>query len=206
MTLATYTDLLSALSTYAVRADQAANWPTAVALAEARLNRLLSARQMVTTVAGVVTGATAALPADFNGAKALRLADGDNRKLEPVSVDRMDELKARPDVAGEPVFYAIRGSDLEVYPEPSTGTGYQLTYYADIPALASAPGGSNWLIAAHPDAYLYASLVHFGIMAEDQRLQAWEQALEEIVQEIGDNDAAAVSGDRLTPQPNMRTP
>jgi hypothetical protein len=29
--------------------------------------------------------------------------------------------------------------------------------------------------------------------------------IEEIVQEIRDNDAAAVAGDRLTPQPHVRT-
>ncbi len=202
MTLSTYSDLLAALATYALRTDQSANWPTAVALGEARLNRLLAVREMATTIAGAVTGATDTLPADFNGVKALRLTGGDFTKLEPVSVDRMDELKARPDVAGAPRYYAIRGTSLEVYPEPDSATSYQLTYYARLPALASA--GSNWLLSAHPDAYLYAALVHFGVMAQDARLPAWEQALEEIVQELCDRDAAAVSGDRLTPQPHVR--
>jgi hypothetical protein len=205
MTISTYADLLAALATFAVRSDQAANWPVAVSLGEARLNRLLAVRPMAATVTGTISGATSALPADFNGARALRLTGGSFAKLEPVSVDAMDALKARPDVAGEPGFYAVRGADLEVYPEPASATGYQLTYYQTLPALAEAAGGTNWLLAAHPDAYLYASLVPFGIMAQDSRLSAWEQALEAVVQEIRDRDLAAGAGDRLAVAPQVPT-
>jgi hypothetical protein len=200
MSIATYADLLAALATYALRTDQTANWPAAVAMAEARLNRLLAVREMTATVAGSITGATADLPDDFNGVRALRLTGDGFTKLEPVSLDRMDELKARADVSGAPGFYALRGQAFEVYPEPDDATTYQLSYYARLPSLATA--GSNWLLSAHPDAYLYAALIHYGIMAQDARQGVWEQALEQIVQDLRDNDAAGVAGDRLRPDNN----
>ncbi len=201
MALATYPDLLAALATYAIRDDQTANWPVMVAMAEARLNRLLSVRQMVATVTSSVTGATDVQPTDFNGAKALRLTSGSFPKLDPVSVDRMDELKAQADVSGEPTSYSVSGLNFEFFPEPATATPYRLQYYQNIPALSIV--STNWLLTSHPDAYLYASLVHFGIMAQDERLQAWEQALEGIISEISRNDVATIAGDRLTTQSNQ---
>lgn len=195
-----YNALQAALATYAIRTDQTANWPVNIAMGESRLNRLLSCRQMVTALSDSVTGATDALPADFNGMKALRLASGTYPKLEPVSVDGMDELKARPDVSGEPTHYAITGLNIEFYPEPATATPYKGYYYAQIPPLSDTP--TNWLLTAYPDAYLYASLIHYGIMVGDDRLGAWSQALDTIVSEISQNDIASVYGDRLTPQLN----
>lgn len=201
----TYTDLLAALAAYALRTDQTPNWPTNVVLGEARLNRLLNCRQMVTTITGNFSGATVALPVDFNGVKALRLIGGCGTKLTPVSVDRMDELKSGPgDNSGDPVYFAVTGSNIEVFPEPATPDPYQLTYYAQIPALATAE--TNWLLTAYPDAYLYASLMAFGIMAQDVRLSAWQTELSAIIAEIADNDMGAVYGDRLQPDPVSVTP
>ncbi len=198
-----YAALLSALATYAIRTDQSANWPVAIQMAEARLNRLLSVREMVATVTGSITGAGAALPSDFNGAKALRLTGGCFTKLEPVSVDEMDALKARPDVAGAPRRYAITGANFEVYPEPASATPYQLAYFQTLPALGDS-NPTNWLLGKHPDVYLYASLVSFGVMAQDERLAAWQGELTNIIGEIEANDRASVAGDRLTPQTNSR--
>jgi hypothetical protein len=203
MSLSTYADLLSALATYAIRGDQAANWPSAVALAEAMLNRNLKRREMTTVVSGSIGGATEQLPADFNGVRALRLTSGTCAKLEPVTIDEMDLLKARADRGGEPQFYAVTGGAFEVHPEPNGATPYQLRYYQLLPPLEA--NGSNWLMVLAPDAYLYAALVHFGIMVEDQRLAQWEQALEEILAELRDSDVAAAAGDRLTPATNIRT-
>lgn len=201
-----YPSLLTALATYAIRTDQTANWPVAVQMGESRLSRLLSVREMVATTTGNFNGPTVALPDDFNGAKALRLTDGTyNSKLEPVSVDEMDELKAVSpgDIAGTPCKYAITGLNIEVFQEPSDDTPYQLTYYQNLPAL-SADNATNWLLTKHPDCYLYASLVSFGVMAQDERLAAWQAELSAIVGEIETNDRAAVAGDRLQPSTNTR--
>lgn len=196
-----YASLQAALATYAIRSDQTANWPVNIALAEARLNRKLNVRQMVTTVTGSVTGASFALPADFKGVKALRLTSGSFYKLEPVSVDEMDEMKARADVSGEPRYYAVTGLNAEVYPEPATATPYRLVYFATLPPL-SGTNATNWLLTAHPDAYLYASLLPYGIMVGDERQPIWEQELEAIIGSIRHQDRSAVYGDRLTPQTN----
>lgn len=196
MSLATWEDLLAALGTYAIRSDQAGLWPGAVAMAEAMLNRTLKRREMTAIATGAFVGATAALPADFNGVRALRLTSGSCAKLEPVSIDEMDGLKARADVSGEPRVYAVTGTAIEVFPEPAAPAAYQLRYYRLLPPLEA--NGTNWLMSAHPDAYLYAALVHYGIMVEDERLEAWEQALEEILAELRDNDLSASAGDRLT--------
>ena len=44
---------------------------------------------------------------------------------------------------------------------------------------------TNWLLAAHPDAYLYGTLLQAeGYLVNDERLPVWKLALEEALREI----------------------
>jgi hypothetical protein len=173
----------------------------AVQLAEAKLNRRLKTRRQTTTATGSASAATFALPADFAGVRALRLtsAAGNYAKLEPVSLDRMDELKATSNVAGAPACYAIRGDAVELYPEPSQATPYQLSYYAKLPALAS--NSTNWLLADHPDVYLTACMVEVGLFLDDDAmLGKYEPVLLAVLDDLNAADQAESYGDRLSPQ------
>lgn len=201
MTISTYAELQTAIGTYAVRSDAATLAPEYIALAEAVINRRLRARQMTATTTGTITGGNGylTLPTDFLGVRQFRLTGGSYFKLEAVSLDRMDELKAQTDISGEPQCYALRGLVAELYPEPAEDTTYRLTYYQSVPALASTD--PNWLLTAHPDVYLYGALVELGIRYQDERTQVWSQRFDAALAAVSEFDEL-MGGDRLAPQIN----
>jgi hypothetical protein len=91
------------------------------------------------------------------------------------------------DVAGVPTFFAHVGTDLEIFPTPGDSYTGEITYYAKITALA-ADGDTNWLLAAAPDMYLYAALMHSApYLRDDPRIAVWaglySQAAGELAQQ-----------------------
>ena len=201
MTISTYTELQTAIGNYAIRSDTSTLAPEYIALAEAVINRRLRCQAMVTSTTGTITGGASSftLPTDFLGVRQLRLTGGSYYKLEPVSLDYMDEQKAQADISGEPVSFALRGLVAEVYPEPADATTYRLTYYQRLPALAS--NSTNWMLTAHPDVYLYGALVQFGVRTTDDRIAVWSQMFDAALEAIRAYDEL-MGGARLTPQIN----
>ena len=67
---------------------------------------------------------------------------------------------------------------------PINDAALELDYFAKVPALSGAVA-SNWLLAAHPDLYLFGALVEaemFG--ANDERAPIWKARRDEIFDEI----------------------
>ena len=75
---------------------------------------------------------------------------------------------------GKPQCYTHVGDEIQVYPVPdSTSYTAELVYYAKIPPLSDS-NTSNWLLAAHPDIYLYGALMQSApYLVDDQRLGVW---------------------------------
>ena len=89
--------------------------------------------------------------------------------------------------ADVPRLFTIEGSTLKV--RPLDATPLEFDYFQKIPALASvAPGDgtqTNWLLTAHPDLYLFGSLVEaemFGV--NDERAPLWKARRDEIFDEL----------------------
>ncbi|MBC6982112.1 hypothetical protein [Caulobacter sp. 17J80-11] len=177
MALTDYAGLLAALADFSVRADQGALWPACVALAEARASRELRVRPMVGRAAASFSTEYFEGPRDLVGAISLELAEAE-MKLTYVAPQTLARLKrADPDAAGPPRAYSVVGREFQVWPAPSGPMAAELTYWRRIPALGEETP-SNWLLAAHPDVYLYGALLQFAMTAEDERLGAWAQAYE----------------------------
>jgi hypothetical protein len=83
-----------------------------------------------------------------------------------------------------PRIFTIEGSTLKV--RPIDGAALEFDYFQKIPALSSgADSGTNWLLAAHPDLYLFGALVEaemFGV--NDERAPVWKARRDEIFDEI----------------------
>jgi hypothetical protein len=81
-----------------------------------------------------------------------------------------------------PRIFTIEGSTLKV--RPLDTTALEFDYFQKVPALSdSAP--ANWLLTAHPDLYLFGSLVEaemFGV--NDERAPLWKARRDEIFDEI----------------------
>lgn len=185
MALDTYTGLLASLARIAVRDDLTAEWPDYVSLAEAEFNRTLQVRPMLGRSTVTVESEYLTQPSDLIGPKSFVLHGDPDVKLSHVSQDEIDQMSARADAYAlevqetwgrqTPAWYAVVGDSFRFFPEPTTTQTGELTYWKRIPALSEAIP-SNWLLTAHPDAYLYGALVQFAMSKEDPRLEAFTAA------------------------------
>lgn len=196
MALDTFAGLKTTIADYLNRDDLTSVIPTFIALAEAKFNRKLRVRQMIKRSTASIDSQYFAYPADWLQAKEFVLNTSPMVKLEFVTEEYSDELKANRYVStGKPGYYTIVGTQLEVIPSPDATYTGQLTYYAKIAALSDS-NTSNWLLAYAPDLYLYGALLEATpYLKDDDRLGTWSQlytsSLSDI--EIADQRASASS-------------
>lgn len=175
----TWAELKSSVERWLIRDDQVNRVPEYIALAERRFNRDIFSLEREETTTLSTTAESVALPADFWGVKAMWLDTDPKVVLDQMSLNELRQ-KYSAAATGQPGNYAISnsdsGGDVVVFgPSPdSTYTAY-LTYWQTIPALGSSQA-TNWLLTAHPDLYLCASLVEgFLALRNLEQANIWEQ-------------------------------
>jgi hypothetical protein len=174
MPLSTYTELQAAIASWLNRDDLAAAIPDFIALAEAQANRRLRTRPMLARAEAEVAAEFVSLPPDFLEPVSLtiELSESDIVRLDHLAPDRLLGEKSGNPSAGQPRCYTIAGSELQFLPAPDKSYTAELTYYAALPPLAAF--GTNWLLARHPDVYLYGALVQSApYLKDDPRLETW---------------------------------
>jgi hypothetical protein len=196
MPISTYDELKDAIGEWLARPGDATLTPFVpvfITLAEARLNRRLRVRPMEATTPLVLSSAVTALPADFLELKTLRLVGGSRASLSYAPPAVLDAVEQRTP-SGRPRLHTLTGDSLRVAPAPDGGYDAELVYYRKVPAL-SAGQTSNWLLAAAPDLYLYASLLEAApFLMSDDRVGLWSAAFEAAVQALADADARSRPG------------
>jgi hypothetical protein len=92
---------------------------------------------------------------------------------------------AYPDAPTDlPSVFTIEGTSLKIMPTDATSTPIELVYWAAIPALTDI-NTTNWLMTAHPDLYLFGSLVEAGGYTVDvDKLVLWKSRRDELFDEI----------------------
>lgn len=204
MAIASYADLLDELSAWLNRSDLTARIPTFIRLFEARMNRSLRIPEMEAnttfTTAAALTDYT--LPADFLEARELTVLGNADVLIEAGSAQDI-RYRIAALYAGTTQFYAVQGGNLVIAPAPLAGAMLNLRYYQRIPAL-SATNTTNWLLNAHPDAYLFGVLcMAEAYIYDDNRLAVWKNAWDEVMAEI----ASSANRHRLPAAPvAMRSP
>src|SRR3569833_229666 len=116
-----------------------------------------------------------ALPSDFQSMRSFRLSSVSGKpRLLYMSDTQMDEYRERiGNQAGQPVYFSIFGSEIELCPTPDSNYTLEMKYRAVIPALTST-NTSNWLLLLAPDLYLYAVLLEAAPnMKDDPRIATW---------------------------------
>lgn len=188
-----YAQLKSDIADWLNREDLTAKIPSFIRLAEARFNRDLRVRQMVKRAVSDLDAGYISLPSDWLEAKNIQINTASGpRKLEYVTLEQADDLRLkRGNTAGDPHYFNITGSQLEIIPSPGGEPEIEMTYYAKVPAL-SDENTSNWLLTTWYDMYLYGSLAHTApYLKDDERVQTWAAFYDRALQEITDSDARA---------------
>jgi len=198
MAFTDYASFQAAIANWLNRADLSAAIPDFIRQAEATCNKVLRTRYMIAeTTVSIGSGADrVALPADLidvlyvvnNAAAAETLV-----KQVPDWMARQQRLRLK--TAGTPLYYSVIGGNLLVCPVPAAGKVYKLSYYQEIPALSDG-NTSNWLLAHHPDIYLYTALMHAApYMADDARSELFGQSIVKMVQSlIANNQTTTLEG------------
>jgi hypothetical protein len=200
MTIATCAELKAEIQSYLWdRADIAARIPTFVRLAEAQMNRrLATTRSKIARVTFAIDAEFKNVPADFGGVVAWELNVAPVVQLNPMRPDQLSNVRdGRTTLTGKPYAYAVIGTQFRFFFAPDRSYTSELQYWQKIPALV-ADGDTNWVLADHPDAYLYGSLLQSAPwLHEDERVPTWANAFSTIMSDIVEADKYEIDGPAL---------
>jgi hypothetical protein len=177
MAISTYAELRAEVAEWLQRSDLSARIPVFVEMATARFNRELRAPEMETLVTTAADAEYTDLPVDFLQIRSIE-TNGD--RMEYIAPEEFQAYVAKTSTPAVPV-YTIADMSLRIYPAPTVaGTlTLKVLYYARIPELVNA-GDANWLLGAHPDVYLFGSLVEAaGFLHDDTRMAVWDSRLQQ---------------------------
>jgi hypothetical protein len=183
MAISTYAELQTAIAEWLGRETDTSiitRAPDFIRLFEAKANRELRCNQMERRSTALVNMASdepeyISLPLDFQTMRRVRLNGVDGKpRLQFVTGVQADELRTRmANVANQPLYFTIFGSEIELIPTPDQAYTLEMVYRANIPALSDS-ATSNWLLDLAPDAYLYGALLESApYIKEDSRIQTW---------------------------------
>ncbi len=179
----TYGELVAAIIAFCPDAAIEQTIPTFIRLAEADMNRLVRAPEMVRRASATLNGGADYLPTPEDFA-AIRTIDAADQPVERRDVDVLTTLRATATVPGRPMFFSVAGRELQFAPAADADYELDLTYFERLPALTEA-APNNWLCDTFPDAYLYGALTHAGqFLGDGMRGAAWAAAFQNAIAAI----------------------
>jgi len=191
MAIDTYTTLQTAIANWlGGRTDLTSRIPEFITLCEAKLNRILFVRQMETRSTTTVDTTDTepefiTLPTDFQTMRRVRLSGVTGKpRLQFMTQTQLDDYRYSIDnVSGQPVYFTIMGTEMELAPTPNENFTLEMVYRKNIPALAS--NSTNWLLTAAPDIYLYGSLLESApYIKEDGRISVWATGFSAVLDDL----------------------
>ena len=206
MAISTKAELHTAVANWLNRSDLTDRIPEFISLAEASFNRNLRVRDMLVRSTASVTSQYISIPTDFLEMLNIELTStSPPKRLVYITSDRSDDYREQQNnQAGTPDYYTIEGNSIQLLPTPSASVTVQLNYYQKIPALSGlADSANNWLLLAHPDIYLYSTLMQASPFLMDQEsTQLWDGLLARSMQELQVSDEKSrYSGGTLNMRP-----
>lgn len=171
MALATYADLKSSVANWLKDGNLNPVIPDFITLAEGYLateNRLRIREAEATITLTSDADGLCTLPSDYAA----------TRDIYPESETSL--------VTG----FEITGASIQLDPI-AEGENIVLNYYRK-PTALSASNATNWLLAAYPGVYLYATLIQSApYLGNDERIQTWGNLLERALDQLRASDRVA---------------
>ena len=182
MAITTYAELQTATANWLDRTDLTARIPEFIELSEANFNRVIRSPDMVTKDDSFsLTSRYNTLPSDTLEIVRIVLDLTPVIVLEYLTPEEISERRVSMSATGKPYYFTVIGgssNQLEVVPSPDSTYTASIVYYTRIAALSDA-ATSNWLLAAHPDIYLFGTLVEAEpYLKNDERMPMWTSRLD----------------------------
>lgn len=208
MALTTYDELKTAVASWLNRSDLTTLVPDFITLGEAELRRALEVPDTETSTTLTTTGGTdtVALPSDLGRLSKISITVGGTPYELPYMTPQnlVGAYAGYP--SGQPRAYTIVGTNMKFGPTPDGTYSIPIDYFAKLVSLSdSAP--SNWLLASHPDVYLYASLVASAPkLGNDIRLGTWTSLANAGIESINQQATERTSGASMASRVDGPTP
>jgi hypothetical protein len=196
MAITNYAELKTAILNFMERQELSGDVEQFIALAEARLNRIVDASEADAILAGTIGSRRLPLAAiDFNEIKAVILIDaGEERILLP----KVDGTFPYADTFGEPDQWAIDGSGIDFNCLLSKAYQFRVRYSGRLKLSDAAP--TNDFLTKNPDIYLSAAIVWGGAFIRDDAMiaqykSAWDEFVFEANHETAQNKRSVLQVD-----------
>jgi hypothetical protein len=165
MSIATYSELQTAVASELNRGDASAKVADWILMGESRLNRDLRMLDMVTTASGALSTASRmlTLPDLFQDKIQFRITDP-LTELTWVPPERLMEYSCEESATAQPKRYTITDS-IEFDRIPDTEYAYVFKYYKGY--RLSAADDTNYLLTNYPQVYLFAACIYGAMFFRD---------------------------------------
>ena len=174
MSIATYSELQTAVGNWLNRGDLSSYIPDFITLGENRIYRELRIRTMETALSSAISSGVVALPSDYIGLKSAYVDGSPTQWLERSSVESIYEKYPTRSSNGKPKFIAREGSNFIFGPYPDSAYTIKGIYYKRLTTL-SVSNTTNWFTTNAPGILLYASLLAAEpFIKNDPRLILWQ--------------------------------
>ena len=189
MALSNYTELQASVADFLNRSDLTSVIPDFITMAEADFNRSLRVREMSVRTQAPIDSQYVKLPVDFLGMRNIDLLTDPVTPMTYKNLQNLDIHRAG-DATGKPIYYSIIQNNIEFAPAPDGDYTIEVVYYQKVPPLSV--NTTNWLLDAHPDAYLYGTLQHSApYLQSDERVGIWAGKYQQIIEQIITSDERA---------------
>lgn len=195
MSVTTYSELQTAVQNWLDRAttEIQARAPEFIALAEAKMNRVLRVRQMESKTSDTMSSSSIALPSDWVAFKSIWY-EVSGERVELTNITPQEYVRFDDGSTDYPTGYYIAGSNVYFFPDSNGDYTVGYIYYQKIPALTDS-NTTNWLLTAHPDAYLYGALLESApYLKEYPEIQIWMTAFSAVIEQMKKADRDVMSG------------
>ena len=189
MAIGTYAELQTAVANWLDRDDLTARIPEFIALAEARMNRVLRIRLMEAkyTASTVAAQRNYALPTSYIQMRNFQINTSPITPLQYVTPEIYDRLWGGS-TDGTPQFYTIVAGEVQLGPLPASILTMEMLFYKKITAL-SGSNTTEAMLTDNPDVYLYGALLEAEpFIMNDERVGLWAQGFQRAVADLQEQD------------------
>jgi len=176
----TYATLQTSVKNHLHRADLDSMIPEFIQLGEARLNRRLRTRDMITTstVTPSQVNKYVSLPTGF--LEMISFTDDLGDELQEVDYAELDQISYSSGT-GRPSYYAI-GARIDFDRVASSAVSYPIRYFQKLDIVTDL---TNNVLVNNPDTYVYSALLGAQpYLKDDSRITVWAQLLDTTIKEI----------------------
>lgn len=188
MSISTYTELQTAVASWAHRTDLNSLIPDFIRIAENRIKSMADVRggEIETTLACTPSSQYIALPAGFKSPIALWIGDINPREELQQLLPESLPVNSTPN---RPMYWAVDGSNIKFQCPANQAYPIVLRYETVFELSDSNP--TNYILTNYQDVYLFGALVELAsYTADDAALSKWESKFQNSVQLMSNQETS----------------